>query len=92
MLDGGGRDEDAVITPEVPSGIAVGQAILGHQADRQALHAPGVETLGQGQIGEVDGEATTTAEAAMAGESDHHIDGAFGPGIAEVIRVRASTA
>jgi hypothetical protein len=86
VLDGGGRDEHAVITPEVPSGIAVGQAIFGDQTDGPLLDTAGVLAVGQSQVGEIDGEATTTAEAAMAGESDHHIDGAFGPGIAEVMK------
>jgi hypothetical protein len=49
------------------------------------LDATGVLAVGQSQVGKIGGEATATAEAAMAGEGDQQIDGAFGPSIAEVV-------
>ncbi len=74
-----------MVAPEVPTGVAVGQAIFGDQTDGSLLEAAGVEAVGQSQVGNVTGEATATAEAAMAGESDNQIDGAVGPCITEVM-------
>jgi len=44
-------DKDAVVTPEVPTGVAVGQAIFGDQTDGSLLETTGVETIGQCQVG-----------------------------------------
>jgi hypothetical protein len=74
-----------VVPPEVPGGCSVGQAVFGDKADGPLLDATGVLAVGQGQVGNIGGEATATVEAAMAGERDHQIDGAFGPSIAEVV-------
>jgi len=74
-----------MVAPEVPTGVAVGQAIFGDQTDGSLLEAAGVEAVGQCQVGNVTGEATATAEAAMAGESDNQIDGAVGPCITEIM-------
>lgn len=74
-----------MVAPQVPRGGAVVQAILGDQTDGHVLDAAGVLTVGQSQIGEIDGEAAATAGAAMAGESDHQIDGVTGPGVTEVM-------
>jgi hypothetical protein len=63
----------------------VGQAIFGDQADGPPLDAAGVLAVGQSQVGDVDGKATATVEAAMAGESDNQINGAVGPSITEVM-------
>jgi len=32
ILDGGEGNEDPVVTPEVPTGVAIGQAVLGYHA------------------------------------------------------------
>jgi hypothetical protein len=53
-LDGGKRDKDAVITPQMPTGRAVGQAIFDHQTHGHVDHPMGVMTPWRGQIGEVD--------------------------------------
>src|SRR5438132_296087 len=82
VLDGGVGDEDAVVPPEVPTDVAVGQAVFGDQTDGPLLDAAGVAAVGQSQVGEIDGETTAAAEAALAGESDNQFDGA---GIAEVM-------
>jgi hypothetical protein len=42
VLDGGIRDEDTVIPPQVPTGGAIGQAVLDDEADGQTLNAVGV--------------------------------------------------
>src|SRR5881227_32132 len=75
VLDGGVGAEGAVVPPEVPAGVAVGQAVFGDQTDGTLLDAAGVKAVGQSQVGEVTGEATAAAEAAMAGESDQPADG-----------------
>jgi hypothetical protein len=85
VLDGGVGDEDAVVAPEVPAGSLVGQAIFGDKTDGALLDTTGVLAVGQSQVGKITGEATAAAEAAMAGESDHQINGSVGPCIAEVM-------
>jgi hypothetical protein len=82
VLDGGVGNKDTVVPPEVPAGVAVGQAIFGDQTDGQLLDAAGVLAVGQSQVGEITGEATATAEAAMTGASDNQVKGLAGPGIA----------
>src|ERR1051325_3174244 len=85
VLDGGVGDEDAVIAPQVPTGGLVRQAVFGDETDGQLLDAAGVQAVGQSQVSNVTGEATAAVEAAMAGESDHQINGAVGPSITEVV-------
>src|SRR5437868_8266191 len=85
VLDGGPRDEDAVVTPEVPTGVAVGQAIFDDKTDGPLLDAARVQAVGQSQVGDIAGEAAATAEAAMARESDNQINGSVGPSIPEVM-------
>ena len=74
-----------MVTPEVPTGRSVGQAIFGDEADGQLLDPAGIQAVGQSQVGKVTGEATATAEAAMAGERDDQLNGAVGPRIPEVM-------
>jgi hypothetical protein len=85
ILDGGVGHEDAVIAPQVPTGDLVGQAVFGDETDGPLLDPAGIVAVGQGQVGNVTGEAAATAEAAMAGESDNQVNGAVGPRIAEVM-------
>jgi len=70
----------------VPTGRLVGQAIFGDQPDGPSLDTTGVLAVGQSQVGDVNGEATATAEAAMAGERDNQINGAVGPSITDVMQ------
>lgn len=42
ILDGGEGNEDPVVTPEVPTGVAIGQAVLGYHAHGELLDAAGV--------------------------------------------------
>src|SRR5438034_279011 len=86
VLDGGVGDEDAVVTPEVPTGVAVGQAIFCDKTDGALLDAAGVQAVGQSQIRDVTGEAAPAVEAAMAGESDDQVKGAVRAGVAEVMQ------
>jgi hypothetical protein len=74
----------------MPAGVAVGQAIFGDQTDGQLLDAAGVLAVGRSQVGEITGEATATAEAAMTGEGDNQVNGQAGPGITEVVQRAAA--
>src|SRR5437660_6071062 len=85
VLDGGVGDEDAVIAPQVPTGSLVGQAIFSDEADGPLLDTARVAAVRQSQVGDIDGKATATAEAAMTRESDHQGTGAVGPRIPEVV-------
>jgi hypothetical protein len=75
-----------MVAPEVPGSSAVGQAVLGDQADGHALHAERVEGFGQGQVRQVDGEAATAAEAAMAGERDNQVHRAIGTRVTPIVQ------
>jgi hypothetical protein len=86
VLDGGVGHEDAMVAPEVPGSGSVRQTVLDNQADRPLLDAAGVQTLGQGQVGQIHSETTATAEAAMPREGNDHIDGLLGPSVAEVMQ------
>jgi hypothetical protein len=86
VLDGGVGDEDAMITPEMPTGRSVRQAIFGNKSDGPLLDAAGVQAVGQSQVGNIGSKATATAEAAMTRESDNHIDGPLRPSIAKVMQ------
>src|SRR3954451_9604629 len=86
VLDGGVGDEDAMVAPQVPTGGLVGQAVFGHQADSHSLDAAGVQTLGQGQVGQIATEAATALGAAMLGVGDYQIDRVVGVGVAQVVQ------
>jgi hypothetical protein len=85
VLESGIRDEDAVLTPEVPTGVAVGQPIFRDKTDGALLDPACVQAVGQSQVGDVTCEATAAVEAAMAGENDNQINGAVGPSITKVM-------
>jgi hypothetical protein len=90
VLDGGPRDEDAVIAPQMPTCDLVRQAIFDNEADGPLLDAAGVAAVRQSQVGKIAGEATATVEAAMAGESDNEVHGMVGPSIPEVMERAAA--
>ena len=75
-----------MVTPQVPAGSLVSQAVFGHQADGQLLDAAGVQAFGQGQVGQLDAEAATAAGAAMLGVADNEIDGAIRAWVAQVMQ------
>src|SRR5262249_31405874 len=68
-----------------PSSL-VGQAVLGHQAHRQLLDAPGVVAFGQGQVSLVNGEVAVAVGAVMLGVGEDDVEGAAGAGIAQVVQ------
>ncbi len=67
VLDGGRRDEDAVIAPEMPGGGAIGQAVFDHQSDGQGDDAASVVTARRGQVGHVGTEEDFAGGAIMLG-------------------------
>jgi hypothetical protein len=85
VLDGGIRDEDAVITPQVPTGGTVGQGILDDEEDGQPLDTVGVGGFGCGKGGQVSGEATTATPTTMARERDEEIERPAGACVPEVV-------
>jgi len=46
VLNRGKGDEDAMVSPQVPTRRAVGQAVLDHESHRQIEHAVRVVTAG----------------------------------------------
>jgi len=74
----------------VPTGGLVGQAIFGDQTDGPLLDTTRVLAVRHSQVGQITGEATATAGAAMAGEGDHQINGAVSPSITEIMEGTAA--
>src|SRR5512135_895802 len=85
VLDGGVGDKDAVVAPQVPTGGPIRQAVLDDQADGRLLHAPGVVTLGEGQIGHAGVEAPSAVGAAVLGVGDDDIERPAGADITQVV-------
>ncbi len=75
-----------MVTPQVPTGGLVGQAVLGYQADSEVLDAAGVVALGPGQVGQLDGEVAVTVGAVMLGVGDDEVERAAGARIAQVVQ------
>ena len=65
VLDGGVGDTDAMISPQVPTGRAVGQTVLRNESDSPVLDATCVEALGKCEVGQVGGKVAATGSAAM---------------------------
>jgi len=74
-----------MIAPQVPAGNSVGQRVLDDQTHGQPLNAAGVQALRRGEVGQVGGEATAAAAAAMPGEDNEQVAGPLGARIAEVV-------
>jgi hypothetical protein len=72
-LDGGEGDENSVITPQVPAGRLIGQAILHDQAHGQRNDTMGVMGFGQSIVGHVGVEVFATGGAVMLGVGDMNI-------------------
>src|SRR5215468_8811511 len=67
ILDRGKGDKHPVVTPQVPAGRPVGQAIFDHQPYRQIHHAVGVLTAGWRQVREVGAKVLATLRTVMLG-------------------------
>jgi hypothetical protein len=86
VLDGGPRDEDPVVAPQLPLGALIGQPVLDDDPDGEVLDAAGVLALGQGQIGGAGGEEEVTLGAVMPGDGEDDIDGAARTQVAQVVQ------
>src|SRR5262245_48639534 len=71
ILNGRKRYKDTMVTPQVPTRWAVGQAVLDHEPHGQVHHAVGVLTAGWCEIGEVRIEVLATLGAGMLRIGDH---------------------
>src|SRR5215468_1575862 len=67
ILDRGKGDKHPVVTPQVPAGRPVGQAIFDHQPYRQIHHAVGVLSAGWRQVREVGAKVLATRRTVMLG-------------------------
>jgi hypothetical protein len=65
VLDRGKGDKHPVVTPQVPAGGTVGQAILDHEPHGEVHHAVGVLTARWCQIGEVYVKVLATLRTVM---------------------------
>jgi len=73
VLHRGKGDEDAVISPQVPTRRAVGQTVLDDEPYRQINHTVGRVTARWRQIGQVCIEILATLGAVMLRIGDHEI-------------------
>jgi hypothetical protein len=73
VLDRGKGDKHPVVTPQVPAGGTVGQAILDHEPHGEVHHAVGVLTARWCQIGEVGTKVLATLRTVMLGIRDEQI-------------------
>jgi hypothetical protein len=81
-----------MVSPEGPTGGAIGQAILDDQADGGADDASGVVAAGVGEVGHVGVEVLAAAGAVMLGIDQDDVAGSAGEGIAQVVKSAASVA
>jgi hypothetical protein len=73
VLDRGKGHKHPVVSPQVPTRWAVGQAVLDHDPYRQIDHAMRVVTAWWCQIGQVRIEILATLGTVMLGIRDHKI-------------------
>src|SRR5919204_3006170 len=73
VLDGGKRDKDTMVAPEVPTRWPVGQAVLDYKPHGEVHHAMGVLTAGWGEIGEVRVKVPAALRTVVLRIRDHAI-------------------
>jgi hypothetical protein len=76
----------------MPTGRAIGQTVLGDEADGEVLDAGGVLALGCGQVGHVGAEAEAAVGALVLGIGNDQIDGATSQDIAQIVQGAAGAA
>src|SRR6266403_4745247 len=82
----------------MPTGGLVRQTVFGHQANSQLLDATRVQTLGRGQVGQIDAEVASAVGAVMFGVANNKINGTGWARVTQVVqgargnRVAASAA
>jgi hypothetical protein len=85
VLDGGPGDENAVVTPQVPTGRSIRQSVFDDQTDGCLLHTVGIVTRGKSQVERVGVEAASTMGATMFGIGNHEIDRSAGARVAQIM-------
>jgi len=85
VLNRGERHKDPMISPEVPAGRPIGQAILDHQTHRPLLNAMGVMTIGQSQIVCLRGEAPLARSAPVLGVCQVNVQRPLAAGVAQIV-------
>src|SRR5712692_6549347 len=73
VLHRGTGDEDTMVSPQVPTRRAVGQAVLDHEPHRQIDHAVCVVTAGWRQLSEVGVKVRATLRTVVLRIRDHEI-------------------
>ncbi len=86
VLDRGEGHKDAVVSPQVPTRRAVGQAVLDHEPHCQIDHAVGVMAAGWGQVREVHAEICATFCTVVLQIGDHQVTRTPGVEIAQIVQ------
>ena len=79
VLDRGEGHKDAVVSPQVPTGAAVGQAVLGYDSHGQVHHPVSIMAAGWGQVREVHAEVLATLRTIVLRIGDYQ--GPWTPGV-----------
>ena len=79
------RARSAVVPPEMPTRLAVGQAVLHHQTHGHCHNTVGVVALGQGQVRHVRVEVALALTAVMLRIRNDNIPGPLGNRIAQIV-------
>ena len=85
VLYGGEGNEDPMVTPKSPTGIAVGRAVFNVKADGNINNLFRVVRAGLGDVGEVNVKVGFTLAAIVNGVSQDDVDGTTGVDIAEPV-------
>ena len=85
VLDGGKGHEDPMVSPQVPTRRARGQAVLDHQSHRQIHHAVGRVTARWRQLTEVGVEVLVTFRTGVLRIGAPQVTGTPGVEIAEIM-------
>src|SRR6266478_5411782 len=86
VLDRGKRHENPVVSPEMPTRRAVGQAVFDHDAHRQIDHPVGIMTARRGQVREVGVKVLATLRTIMLRIRDDQITRTPHVEIAQVVQ------
>jgi hypothetical protein len=74
-----------MISPEMPTGVAIGQAIIDNEPNCKGDNGIRVIGLGRSKVGHVDGKIGFTFTTVVKGVMQDDVNGTTGKGIAEVM-------
>src|SRR6266540_2299067 len=86
VLDGSKGHEDPMVSPQVPTRRAIGQAVLDHEPYRQIDHAVGIVTARGRQIREVGVEVLMTFRTVVLRIGDPQVTGTPGVEVASIMQ------